>query len=89
MTPALEGTALAGQLAHRIECEFGLDRGSGLAEGSRDIDLPHLISGSTASVTRFRRGTPSTETERNIFYLPVMISVQMQYGENEGYCNEV
>lgn len=73
MIKALTQTQLAGQLAAKIEAEFGLfDRDA----DKRRIALPGW-SGASAVVYKYGRGTASTEDDKGIFYFPVLLYVEL------------
>jgi hypothetical protein len=83
MTRAFGLTQTAGMIATSIEDAFGCyDRTSGL----KSIPMPGW-DGVTANVSQFARGTAQVETSENIYYLPVMIYVQLTIRSGMKYGN--
>ena len=84
MTKAFGLTQTAGMYATAIENAFGMyERGSEL----RSIPMPGW-NGITANVSKFARGTAQVETTENIYYLPVLIYVQLTVASGASYTKE-
>ena len=84
MTRAFGLTQSAGMIATAIENAFGIfDRKGNL----RDIPMPGW-NGITANVSKFARGTAQVETTENIYYLPVLIYVQLTVASGASYTKE-
>lgn len=74
LTPAQTGAQLARQLASKIEYEFGFF--------NRDPEKRVLTldgwTGVSAVISMFGRGSASIEKEKGLYYLPVMLYVDIE-----------
>ena len=73
LTRGLTQTQEAGQLAEKIDEAFGIYDRTGT---KREIPLPGW-TGMKAVVGMFARGTAKTESERGLYYLPVMLYIEL------------
>lgn len=81
LTKALTQTQLAGQLAQRIENAFGF-----MSRSSSDRTITMTgWTGANAVVQKFGRGTASVESDKNLYYLPVLLYVSLTIGKGAKY----
>lgn len=81
MTSTLSSTQTARQLASKIEAAFGLFSRS---EKARVIELPGW-SGVSAVVSQWGRGSASVESEKGLYYLPVLLYVNLRISAGAKY----